>query len=95
MTLRGIVIHHHDHGDLVNRAATAGRPVWIAVIAAFEGKVIAVGPAALLDAASEVVMNFEDVRNSRIRKLSEILCVGVSGEGATGFTEGFGFVVAV
>ena len=95
LTLRGVVVHHHHHSDLVSRTTTTGRSVWITVIAAFEGEIIAVGPAALLDAAGKVIVDFEDVRDAGIAKLAEVLCVGVTGESTAGFAESFGFVVTV
>ena len=95
LALRGVVIHHHHHSDLIGCVSTSGRSVWITVIAAFESEVIAVGPAALLDAAGKVIVDFEDVRDAGIAKLAEVLCVGVTGKSTAGFAESFGFVVTV
>ena len=96
LTSTGVVVHHDHHRDLL-----AGHPIvsdgtiGSNVVAAFEGEIIAVGPAALLEAAGKVVVQFEDVGNAWVGELPEIFCVGVSRKGTAGFTEGFGLVVAV
>ena len=95
LTGHRVVVHHHDHGDLAGGRAAAGRAVRVAVVAALEGKIIAVGPEALLQAAGEVIVDFQDVRDTRVAELSEIMRVGVPRESAARFAKGLGFVVAV
>ena len=95
LTGHRVVVHHHDHGDLAGGRTAAGRAVRVAVVAALEGKIIAVGPKPLLQAAGQVIVDLQDVRNARITKLSEIMRVGVTREGTARLPERLGFVVAV
>ena len=95
LSLRRVVIHHHSHGDLIPGVAAAGGAVRIAVVAALEGEEVAVGPEALLQAAGKVVVDFQDVRDTRVTELAEIGGVGMPRESAARFAEGLGFVIAV
>ena len=95
LTRRGVVIHHHHHGDFVTGVTAAGGAVGVAVVASLESDEVAVGPAAFLNAAGEVVVDFENVGDAGIAELAEVSGVGVAREGATGFPERFRLVVAV
>ena len=95
LALRGVVVEHRDHGDFLAGRAVAGVAEFVAIIAALVGHVVSVGPAALLQTTSEVVVQPKDVRNARVAELSEEMRVGVARESAAGFAECAGFVVAV
>ena len=79
-TLSGVVVVHCHHRDFLDGSATSGVSELVAIIAALEGKIVAIAPAALLKTAREVVVNLENVRDARIRKLTEEIRVGMTRE---------------